>query len=69
MARVGSLTLSGSPCELVPRGQETSLPDGLELSAVGRRGQLAQPVFQGHLGLWTLVCLCLLPLAIGHSHS
>jgi hypothetical protein len=66
MARVGSLTLSGTPCELVPRGQETSLP---ELSTVGRRGQPAQPVFQGHLGLLTLVCLCLLPLAIGHSHS
>lgn len=50
----------GPPCELVHRGQETSPPDGLEVSAVGRRGQQVLPVFSG---LSTLVRLCLLPLA------
>lgn len=63
----GSLTLSETPCELVPRGQETPLPDGLEVSAVGRQEGAAGPACLS--GQSTSVHLCLLPLAIGHSRS
>lgn len=66
----GSLTLSETPCELVSRGQETPLPDGLEVSAVGRQEGAAGPAYlSGHLRRLTLVHLCLLPLALGHSCS
>lgn len=64
----GFLPLSRIPYELVPRGQEASLSDSLEVSTAGRKVQPALPVSQGHLGLSTLVRLCLLPFALGHSN-